>query len=375
VTPPEATPLASVNRQLLFRLFFFSVFLYLLYQFLLLLSPFVTALMGAVTLTLIFYPVQRQTLRLVKNPSAAAGLSTFLVLGVVIVPFLLMGWLLVKEAANVFPTAQAWMQNAKEMPGESWSRYLPAPLANLWNRADQYLTLWQVDLQEMFLTNVSQLGNRITAFGAAFVKNIFFIIFDVVVLVFTLFFFLRDGSKMVRWVADLVPMEQENKILIIQRLDRTLSAVVRGVFITASVQGLLAGIGFAIAGVHFPVLLGFATAFMAMVPFAGAASIWLPVALYVLVKGSMGWGIFLLIWGFALVSLIDNFLRPIIIGEKAKLPVLLLFLGILGGLQVYGFAGILIGPLMIASVLAFAKIYREQYHKSPAGKTDNPPFA
>jgi predicted PurR-regulated permease PerM len=368
--PVSPSSITSINRQLLFRLFFFGVFIYLLYQFLHILSPFVTALMGAVTLTLIFYPAHVRIRRVIRNPQISAAVSTVLILLIIVAPVILLAWLLVKEAAQVFPTVQTWMKAAAHSPGDSWAQALPAPLHALWMRLEQYFALWEVDLQHLILTNINQIGNEITAFGAKTVKNILFIIFDFVVLIFTLFFFLRDGAKMIRWVVDLVPMEPENKELILQRLDRTLSAVVRGVFITASTQGVLAGIGFLVTGVHFPVLLTFATAFMALIPIAGAASVWLPVAIYTLAKGSLAKGLFLLLWGGLVVSLVDNFLRPVIIGEKAKLPVLLLFLGILGGLQVYGFVGILVGPLMIASVMAFAKIYREQYHRTAPAKPD-----
>jgi predicted PurR-regulated permease PerM len=369
----EPVRLTGVNRQVLFRLFFFGAFLFFLYQFLRIISPFFTALMSAVTLTLIFYPAHLRVRRVLKNPSFAAGTSVALILLMIIIPVILLAWLLIKESAAVLPAAREWARNARALPQESLGGSLPGALGPLWTRIEVFLAAWQIDLQAVFLTNLDQFGRHLTAFGAQTVKNIFFIIFDVMVLAFALFFFLRDGSRMVHWVADLVPMESENKELIIQRLDRTLSAVVRGVFVTASTQGVLAGLGFLMMGIQFPVLLGFATAFMALVPFAGAASIWLPVSVFTLMKGATVKGVFLLVWGFAVVSLVDNFLRPIIIGERAKLPILLLFLGILGGLQVYGFIGILMGPLMIACVLAFVKIYREQYHRAWTAKPPETP--
>src|SRR5690606_3678293 len=170
-----------------------------------------------------------------------------------------------------------------------------------------------------------------------------------------------DGHRAVRWILDLVPMEEENKQLVVGRLDRTLSAIVRGAFITASAQGALTGVGLAATGIPAPVLLGFVSALLAFVPFVGASLVWAPAAIYLAVTGKLLAGAALAAWGMLVVGLVDNFLRPYVVGEHAQLPILLLLVGILGGIQVYGLIGALVSPLLIASVLAFAQIYRDQY--------------
>ena len=137
--------------------------------------------------------------------------------------------------------------------------------------------------------------------------------------------------------------------------------MVRGTFITASVQGFLTGIGLAVSGVPFPVLGGVSAALLAVVPFIGAGLIWLPAAIYLFVTGATGAAIGLALWGVLVVGLIDNVLRPWVVGERAHLPVLLLLLAVLGGIQVYGLLGALLSPLLVATFLAFARIYREQY--------------
>jgi len=362
-------PSSVTDRSLLFRVFFFGVFLFLIYQLIRVLSPFFTAIAGAGTLCLIFYPLHvRLTRKLQNRPSLAAGLSTALLLLIVVLPVVLFAWILIREAAAVYPTARAWAQNLKNLSDPAWSAALPRPVHLLWLKANQVFSVYAIDVQDILLNNLDQLGGTLSTFGTKILKNLAVFVFDMFVLVFSLFFFFRDGHAFVRWGIDHVPMETGHKDMILERLDRTLSAVVRGVFVTAAVQGLLAGIGFLLAGVRFPVLLGFTTAFLAPIPFVGAAAVWLPLGLYTLSMVSLGKGLFLLLWGFFVVSLVDNFLRPFLIGEKANLPVLLLFFGILGGIQVYGFMGILIGPLMIAAVISFTKIYREQMQLSAAEK-------
>lgn len=357
----------KIDRQTLFKIFFFSVFLFVLLQFLRLLSPFFTPLLAATTLSLIFFPLHRKVHSwMPARPNIAAFLSTLFILLIVVVPTLAFAWLMVKESAVVYPAAQAWVQSVRDNPTEGFLPAMPAPMQRLWDKASYYLTTWEIDPQDIFLKNIDQLGGRISAFGTKMIKNLLFLVFDVGVTAFTLFFFFRDGPRMGKFVTDLIPMEPTHKQLVLGRLAQTLSAVVRGVFITASVQGLLAGVGFAVAGLRFSVLLGFTSAFLALIPFVGPTFVWLPTAAYVFLSGSPVKGVLLFLWGAFVISLADNFLRPILIGEKAKLPVFLLFFGILGGLQMYGPIGILMGPLIIASVLAFAKIYREQFHR-PAG--------
>ncbi|MGH8659706.1 MAG: AI-2E family transporter [Gammaproteobacteria bacterium] len=352
----------AISKQLLSRLFFFGVFLLLLYQLLRLLAPFFTSLMSAITLTLIFYPIYARLTRLIESRNIAALLSTLLALVTIIVPLLFAVWLLVKEAAEVFPAAKAWMGTQAGMEDGPLGSKLPPFLAGAWTEIHEFLAIWQLDLEEIALNNIRQLGNEITGFGARMVRNVVLTVFDVVALIMALFFFFRDGTRIVWWTVELIPLERENKEQIVQGLGRTLSAVVRGIFITALVQGLLAGAGFAFVGIGFPVLLGFTTAFMALIPFLGATSVWLPVTIFLLLKGTIGTAIVLALWGALVVSLVDNVLRPVLIGEVTKLPTLLLFLGILGGLQAYGFIGLLVGPLLIASVFAFIKIYQQHYH-------------
>jgi predicted PurR-regulated permease PerM len=360
-------------RRLVFRVFFFAVFLYLLYELMHILAPFFTALLAATTLTLIFYPVHARILRTFPTrPTLAATLSTAAILLIVIVPVSLFVWLLIKQSGAFYPFAKEWAQSIKAGGAASFAASLPPSVQPLWERIDSYLTLWQIDPEDIFLKNVDLITGKISTFGTRIVRNLVLLGFDLAVTAFSLFFMFRDGRATVRRVVALIPMEQLHKEQVVTRLDRTLSAVVRGVFITAAVQGLLAGVGFAVAGLQFSVLLGFTTAFLAPIPFVGAAAVWVPVCLFLFLKGSVVKAALLTLWCLGVVSTVDNFLRPILIGEKAKLPVFLLFFGILGGLQAYGFIGILLGPLMIASLLAFAKIYREQF---PASTPDAPPPA
>lgn len=349
------------SRPVLFRIFFFGSFGFLLYQLLRIVSPFLEGILVAITLALVFYPVHAKFLRWTKGRSnLAAGLSVTALFLIVIVPAAFFLTLLGRQAAALYPWAQDQVREVRLDPDAAILNRLPAPVKKIWARSQDILLDAGVNPRVTILRTAETMGRKVSTVGAAVVKNVFLLIFQTVIMIFTLFFIFRDGHRLAEKVMGLIPMETAYKTHILGRLNQTLTAVVRGMFVTASVQGLLAGIGFAVAGVRFSVVLGFATAFMALIPFVGAAAIWLPIGVYLFLKGWAVQGIGILIWGGLVVSMVDNFLRPFIIGEKAKLPIVFLFFGTLGGLQAYGPIGLLVGPLTVASVLAFAKIYGEQ---------------
>jgi predicted PurR-regulated permease PerM len=364
-TPPPPVPVGGapdnplLDRRLLFLVFFFAVYFYLLYQLARVLSPFMAPLIGAIMIVLIFYPLHRRIAAALHRPTLAAAISTTAVVLTIVVPVIALVWLLVMEAAAFLPSVSDWFGRRHDLG--SLFEALPEPVEKLWRMAVPYIARFQVDLGGIAADAFRELGTSASRLGAATLKQVLGVLLDLVVLVLTLFFFFRDGHRIVRWVLDLVPMEDENKQLIVGRLDRTLSAIVRGAFITASAQGALTGVGLAAAGIQAPVLLGFVAALLSVVPFLGASLVWAPAAIYLGFTGHLWTGVGLAVWGVLVVGLVDNFLRPYVVGEHAQLPILLLLVGILGGIQVYGLIGALVSPLLIASVLAFAQIYRDQY--------------
>src|SRR4029077_3167865 len=167
------------------------------------------------------------------------------------------------------------------------------------------------------------------------------------------FFFFRDGQTMAAAVRDLVPMEQEHKQPIGARLYTTPTAVVQGMIVTAVLQGLLAGFGYWLIGdIRFSVFLGFITALASFLPVPGPAFVWAGIALYLGFTGHVGRAVGLAVWGVTIVSTVDNWVKPLFIGGRAKLPTFPLLIAILGGLQVYGFLGVFVGPVVLAILFA-----------------------
>ncbi len=367
-----ATP-RRLDRELIFAIFFFAAYGFLVYELIRILAPFLAPLLGAAMLAVVVYPLRQTAMRIFRQPTPAAFALTILIMVTIIVPLSLLTWLVTREAATALPTLSEWL-TIQQNQGWTFVRAdMPVVVDRLWTGVRHLADMVDLDFKAVIVEGVRAMANRLTSLGASAVRQFFVLAFQIVLLVFALFFFLRDGSKMTRAIADLIPMESASKTEILDGLDRTLVAMVRGTVVTALAQGTLTGVGLALFGVPFPILLGFAATFLSIVPYIGAALVWVPAAVFLVLTGHTVAAAGLALWGLIAVGLIDNLLRPLIVGGQARLPATLLFLGVIGGLQVYGVIGGLISPLLIASVLAFARIYRAKYIDAVALPLPSPP--
>jgi predicted PurR-regulated permease PerM len=175
------------------------------------------------------------------------------------------------------------------------------------------------------------------------------------------FFFLKDGHTIYRFIYEITPLDEVHKKKIFHGIKETFQAVIQGQIFTAFVQAGLAGLIFTCLGLPLPILFASLTFLFSMVPITGAATVWLPFVIYLLITSHMTKAVILLILGFFGISMVDNFLKPILIGEKTKLPYMLLFLGILGGLRVYGLMGVFLVPTLLSLMMVLLQIYRERF--------------
>ncbi len=344
---PAAPKLLKFDKAQLFNFFFFGILLFLLYQLLRILAPFTGAILVSAMLALIFFPLNVWARRRVsENRSAAAAFSTVTALLTVVLPLLVFGWLLLRESMVLYPKTNQWLTN---MSQNNLQLSLPERLKDYWN----------LDLADIVTGNLKSIQEDITRSGTVVLKNILFFFINLVVVIVALFALFRDGEHFLHWLIDIIPMDHEYKRRVSNQLYTTTMAVVRGLLLTAAIQGLTGAVGYRLAGVPAPALFGALTCFAALVPFVGTSLVWLPLSVVMYLWKGLHTGLFVFFWGAAVVGLLDNVLRPILIGKGAKLPVFLLFLGIFGGLKVYGPLGIFLGPLLISCVTVFLQIYRE----------------
>jgi predicted PurR-regulated permease PerM len=262
----------------------------------------------------------------------------------------------------VYPTVAAWFVELRN--GESFVDMLPVFMQDWWDQLSMYVDenpyLAQFDLEQFMLSNVETASRSMANFGAAAARGFLFGFVNLILVLVLMYFCFLDGEGLLSWFYQIVPMPVAHVEAIAHRVYQTINAVITGAVMTAGVQGLLAIIGYLIAGVPLAMFFGVLTGFSAMIPIGGAALVWIPITIFMFTT-SQSWGIFLGFWGLLVVSGIDNFLKPILIGNQARMPILLVFCAIIGGLNVYGFTGIIIGPILVAMLLAFISIYRDYY--------------
>ncbi|MCG2725946.1 MAG: AI-2E family transporter [Elusimicrobia bacterium] len=342
--------LLKLDKGQIFNLFFLGILLFLIYQLIKILSPFTSPLLISLMLTLTFYPMHLWIKKHIsKNRNTSALISSSIVIITAILPMILLGWLLFNETKTIYPKTNAWIARIPQMELSSISPKL--------KKLKPYIT---IDTREIISKNLQTIQQKIIQIGGKVLKNVIFIFVNFVVVILTLFFFFKDGDKWLSWIIDMAPMDSEHTHKIAQRLYTMILAIVKGFILTAVIQGLIAIIGYSIASVPSPILMGVLTSIAALIPFGGTTLVWAPIAIIMFITASKSAGIFLFFWGALVIGLTDNFLRPIFIGKKTKLPILLLFLGLFGGLMVYGPIGMILGPLLISCLIVFLEIYRKE---------------
>jgi predicted PurR-regulated permease PerM len=348
-----------LTRDVLIRVFFFGAFAVILYQLFLLAEPFLTAMLVAAMLAMMVFPLHQRLLRRLPNPTWASLVSTLSVLLLAVLPLLGLAWFFIRETAELVPVAQRFLEDLRDHDWPALEAHLPVMFQNGLHSLFALLERLNIDLRQVFLDNAQMIGTHVTLWASAALRNTLVLLMNAVILSVVLFFAFRDGESLLRWVLSLIPMQAHHKKVVAQRINETFRAVVIGSFLTASTQGAVALIGFLIAGVRLPVVLGIATSIASML--GGSFLVTLPVAFSVMHE-SPAWGVFLLIWAILVVGLMDNLLKPIFIGSRAHMPFILIFFSIVGGIRLYGLLGFILGPVLVASFLSFVKIYREEYN-------------
>ena len=349
-----------MTRQQLFAAFFFAVFLFLLSQLYALFALFLKPLMWTLILVLAFYPVFDVFLKwLGGRRSVAALVMTLFIMLLVIVPLSLLSSLLTAQMFEFYNGIKSAAESGQLQ--SLLSGWRDTTIGHLWQNWSPRIAQFDIDVPKLLLTAANNATQYIVAYVPDVAKNLLVLLLNASIVSFSLFFLFRDGEEFLHFFRDLIPMEPHYKEAIFHQFYETVSAVVQGMVVTAVVQGVLAWIGFSAVGLPYSFFLGCASAVASLQPLGGAAIVWVPAAIYLGLSGSWPWAIGLTVYGVVIISGIDNIVKPLIIGERTKLPTLFLFFGILGGLQAYGFLGVFLGPVVLATIMAFVKIYRQEY--------------
>lgn len=323
---------------------------YLLY---LILAPFFAPIAWALFIAFLLFPVQRWLARrLGGRPALAAVLLTIATVLLIIGPLTGLGAAFARQAADLARHVQQFVTEHKPTAASDLATlpYVGAALAWLQETAGVSLAQiqsWAIDAAQTLLKALASLGRA--AFLGALGTLIGFAL-----MMFILFFAIRDGGRWVDNARKLVPMEGAERDRLFEHLAAVTRAMVYGTGVTALVQGALVGIGFAIVDLPSPVVFGVLAALAALIPLVGTPAVWVPAAIVLAAQDRWGAALFMALWGGFVVT-IDNFLRPWLVSGRADVGTLTVFIGVLGGVGAFGPIGVFLGPLVLALAIALMR--------------------
>jgi predicted PurR-regulated permease PerM len=319
-------------------------------------APFLPALAWALALAVLFAPFQKWLESKLAHSGLAAMIAVTVIALIVVVPAVFVGQKLVVQAVK-----GAQLIETKVSSGE-WRRAIEAQprLAPIADKIEQDLDL-QGSVKTLTAWLSTTAGSIVT--GSVFQAVNFCIIF------YLLFFFLRDRRAVLHSLRYLSPLSKSEMEQMFDRISGTINATVYGTLAVSAIQGLLGGLMFWWLGLPAPLLWGVVMAILAVIPVLGAFVVWIPAVAFLALEGSWGNAVILAVWGMLVVGTIDNLLRPALVGKQLKLHTVLAFISVVGGLMLFGPAGLILGPVTLTITIELLGTWRARSEATQPGQT------
>jgi predicted PurR-regulated permease PerM len=334
----------------------YGALLLLIYLVFRIVEPFVQPLVWSGVLAIFFYPVHERIMRRVR-PNRAALVSTLGVTLLLIAPALVVLFYTGRQAIDAMAQLQTALTDPDRALQSHVVEWIHRHLPHAWQTAD-------------FSQPLRQGAERIATFLAArlggLVKNLFNFFVDLFIVIFALFFMFRDGDEIVRGASHLVPFDEDIQEEMLRESRDLIFASVAVALVIAVLQGILGGLAFTVGGISSPLFWAVLIAFFSLVPVVGSALIWAPAALFLAFTGHWGRAIAVVVICGGVAGVADNIVRPLLLRNRTHLNELLLFLGVLGGLQTFGLLGLVIGPTIVAAAMGVFRVYAEHRDRQAA---------
>ncbi len=342
------------------RVFTLAVAAILGYALLLIFKPFALPMTWAAFLAFLLFPLNIRWRRRFKAKSIAAGVLTVLAPIVILLPLSALSVEFVSQISALLKQLQISATNMDIKSFSDLQQFPAIARVNAWLQAHVDISAAQV--QSWLVSGTREVMQRAASWGGSFFLGALGSLLAFAIMLFLLFFFLRDGDAMIARARRLIPMDEDRKERLFSQLGAVTRAIVFGTTVTAILQGLFIGIGFRIAGLPSPVVFGVLAALLSLLPVGGSALVWIPAVIWLFFDKHWGWAIFLLVWGSALSGL-DNVVRPLLISGRARISALAVFVGVLGGIPAFGAIGVIAGPVVLSLVLALIEFAEERRPK------------
>lgn len=317
----------------------------------LILRPFLTPLGWAIVFSIVFFPIYKFIERYVKWKSLAAAITVVLVCILILGPFSYFAYLLTSELSNVTITpinlkgVGSVLNNPAIQP--ALKRILP------------FLDISQAQFQSSVVKSLSGLGSKLLQYLPGRLGDAAEAAVHFALMAFALFFFLRDGSQFLIKISEYAPFPRKHRDRLTRQVKDIVISTIYGGIVVAIIQGIVGGATFALLSIHSPILWGLAISISSFVPLVGSAIVWVPAVIVLLFKGFILDGLILAVVGVLGISMVDTVLRPIIIQGRLRMPLLVIFFSVLGGIELFGLIGLVMGPLVLAVFISVIDILRD----------------
>ena len=328
-------------------LFFIGVLGYLNYQ---ILKPFFASVGWAIVIALVFHPLYDYLVKFLKFKGLSALVTIIFIIILFLIPFIFLSYKIILEASEAIQKID-FPEFIKQIT------YNPI----VYKIINKFSFIFGGDItsvEETIKTGVTNIIKDSALRIAHGFGDIVSLILNMVITFFIAFFFLKDGDYFIKKIGEFLPFSETDKITIMNQIKNIIFTTFYGGIVVAILQGLILGLTFYFLDIPSATLWGFTTAVASFIPVLGAFAVWGPVSIYLMVKGFVVKGIILALVGGLIISSIDNVLKPVIIKGKVKLPLIFIFLSVLGGIKVFGIIGFIIGPLIFSLFVSFIEILK-----------------
>jgi len=330
-------------------IFLVTVLGYLTYQ---ILQPFLHSIAWAVVFAIVFYPVYAFLLRYMRLKALASIVTLLIIILIFIGPSSYLSFILVDEIGGA-------VENINEQTIDSIINvFTHFKITMVIDKIQSRMGMEGIGSTVTIMENIKSIGKGVAGNLSAGIGNVAVMIIDFILMLFALFFLLKDGPGFLSRIRDYLPFSEEDKNRLIAKVKDMIISTVYGGIVIAILQGILGGVAFYFLGIKSPVLWGSAMMIMSFLPLIGTFSIWGPASGYLFIQGDYIKGIILLLYGFLVISMVDNVLRPIIISGRTKMPTLAVFFSVLGGIRLFGLIGFIMGPLVLALFISVFEMFR-----------------
>jgi len=314
-------------------------------------NPFLNAISWGIVISLVFYPLYSVILKRIKNHTISSVITLLVIICIIFGPFTYLAYLIIQEIYTL-------IDYIKSHELTTLDKILQYPIIkSISKKILNALNMSQAELKKTIIANLTELGKDMLGRITSNIGNIVSKVIDIVFVFLTVFFLLLDGPKFLNKIQEYIPFSKTQKETLIKQVKDIVISTIYGGVTVAFIQGIIGGISFFILGIPSAVLWGLCMFLASFVPILGTFIIWGPGAAYLFFNGFILKGFILILIGIFIISMVDNILRPLIVKGKTRLPTILIFFSILGGIKLFGLIGFIMGPLILALFISLLEIF------------------